>query len=632
MAALEAAASKRQRLEREAQEAEERQLREAAEKAREVPLPVEDDSESEDDEEEANVQAEEEEEVAQDESQGEVTVRTGRHEEAFAVESQESISDEVGMESEYLLESQGSESARDERTALTEERELKTTAPCPESKGEREELELGADDAAAARDQTLEVDSKGIHANEFDSEQDADLDEPESPIVDEIRLVGDLPPSPFLQKEQDASAEEAPVDQTKEDLEGGEEQERQDISTESVVTVAPSSTKADENPSADLPDASVALDTLALTCESVERSLLADTTLPRSPALEPAPARSSFSASTAAIGDEAEDFFPTPMRQAAFQHLAPMSPEPCQTASIVLETPPRFDDPPAQLRLPGRPVIALNFPGRAQSGTRSESTSPEMTPEQKSGAQDSEIHAREGDDDEADRVSSEEDDEDCSDVASPSRRQMSIPRRAIPPPTPLRSVPRQRQPVFFPETASYTDVETSFEEEQDATDGDDAEDELDGNRSYRIPLNDAEYDDSDLGEADKDDNALVGEPEEEDGDQGTPKAQSKVEGAATPQEAQARAIEEEDQEESRLELEQPELRFHDETESEPEMTIEESGEEEEEAASEEAEAEEPPPQVLKRSLRSRVVTVDLQPLSTKTPGKTRSREVLGEVQ
>ncbi|GAA5991862.1 hypothetical protein JCM5350_002730 [Sporobolomyces pararoseus] len=628
VAALEAAANKRKEQEAHEKEAEERKLREMAEKAKEVPLPIEEEVQSE-----SESEAEEEEE---------------EHEEAFAfVESQESVAEEVGMESEYLIESQGvevvSKQEEEEDVRLRHQSDSEEIAEVEVEEEENGKIELPSEES----ENNNEVSSEGALASQEEREQEGAVpqeseseqiqaeDHPESPIVEEIRLVGDLPPSPFLAEKHD-TAPSCDAESVQDPCE--QKEDAAEISDSTVSTIAPSTIHAAQASPSPLPDVSVALDTLAtaIATEANETSLLADTTLPRSPFLETAPSAQSFSASTPVSADSLDECFPTPVQQPIFTSLPPLSPEPCQTASIVLETPPRFDDPPAQLRLPGRPVVALNFPGRAPVPTQSvqsieteaESPRPELAPEEET------IESNE---------ESEEDEEEESDTASPSRRPSNLNRRAMPPPTPLRSVPRQRQPVFLPEEASYTDNDTSFEEQEETDE-----------ESYQVPLNDAEYDDSDRGEVEVEGDQEVDIEEKEEEDQSTPKAHTEfdLDVSSEPEVEEAVKLIEpagltqevdelEDEEESRFELEQPELRFHDETESEPEVTMEESTqsresqeEEEEEKEKEEEEEEilEQQPNILKRSLRSRTVTVDLQSSSAKTPGRNRSREVLGEVQ
>ncbi|GAA5896002.1 uncharacterized protein JCM6883_001684 [Sporobolomyces salmoneus] len=639
LANLEAAASKKKEQEREESEAEERRLRETAEKAKEIPLPVEEDG--------IDSEEEMEEEVHQ-----------ANH---GIVESQESVAEEVGMESEYVIESQESDAPRNEEIVVEPVIEEESDPIIAESPTEQNPESLETVKEGTSEEVTEE--EVDIVEDAMEQESDDNEDEPESPVIEEIRLVGDLPPSPFMQNvgnrlhHAESEAQETAVEQEEEE----NSHEDQDVSTESVVTIAPSSHTKPQATASPLPDVSVALDKLALTSDSTESSLLADTTLPRSPLLASAPPETSFSASTPIAQDTNDDFFPTPVQQPVFAALPPLSPEPCQTASIVLETPPRFDDPPAQLRLPGCPVIALNFPGPAPIVSEAlesmQAAKEEEGPSQitRSEAGETRVMNQRS---VVESSEEEEEEEEDSDLPSPSRPPTkNLSRRAIPPPTPLRSVSRQRQPVFFPEAASFTDIETSFEE--GATE--DEEEELEASRSYQVPLNDAEYDDSDLGETEGGEKNDVREEEVEE-DQGTPKAPSKVESATPPKLSQEvygftsrpreseQEVEdlEDDEGDSRFELEQPELRFHDETESEPEVTMDEvivvsdeeeviviSSDEEEEGEGEgegEEEAIEQQPNILKRSLRSRVVTVDLQTSSAKTPGRNRSREVLGELQ
>ncbi|GAA5884748.1 hypothetical protein JCM16303_005258 [Sporobolomyces ruberrimus] len=624
VAALEAAAEKQRVQEVAEKEAEERKLREIAEKAKEVPLPIEAEDETDEGgpEEQISLDGEDENEEVE------------QHEEAFVAESQESVGEEVGMESEYLLESQGKEDEEAESISDIEDQ--------PRAQGgneaEEEEPTLEAQQIVEdrARDGTAAEESEaaiatgageGMHPGQGENLVEPEspvVEEPESPVVEEIRLVGDLPPSPLPSSAEESITEPRTAEYRRTHA---EETDQADVSAESATTIAPSPGTALMASPSPQPDLSIALDTLALTNDSTETSLLADTTLPRSP-LDTAPLPSArFDSSTPALFDSNEEFFPQSIEEPTFAALPPLSPEPCQTASIVLETPPRFDDPPAQLRLPGRPIVALNFPGHP-------STRPSIPQQHEERAAPEEETAPEPVSEEEEPQETDEESDEASEVASPSHRATTLGRRGMPPPTPLRSVgrQRQRQPVFFPEAGSYTDdVEASFEEPE----------ETDEEESYQVPLNDAQneadYDDSDLGEA---------EVEQEE-DQGTPKAHSKIETDVTTEDArgdsdQGRKEVGEDEDESRLELEQPELRFYDETESEPEVTMEEDEmvseeiEEEDEADEEVVSAEEAVVEqntnILKRSLRSRVVTVDLEATSTKTPGRNRSREILSEMQ
>jgi len=617
-------------------EAEEQKLREAAEKAKDVPLPEEEIDE------ENQVESEEEEQVNQVEIETEGPGEDQGEEEqdrAFVVESQESVAEEVGMESEYLIESQEQQSQSSKPDQASEEEsgergaeivELERSEEEPEDEKGEEEL-VGDGKARIVEGKQRSEGESEDEAAEQDQVTNLDASEDEGSLsvdVEEIRLVGDLPPSPYLVKKVE-STQRSPAKEQSEAVGTEEspshEEEEEDLSIESVATIAPPSRQETQTPASPLPDVSVALDTLALTSDASETSLLADATLPSSPMVASTPFPARFESSTPLPATPDDEFFPTPVSHQIITALPPLSPEPCQTASIVLETPPRFDDSPAQLRLPGRPVVALDFPGRAPVTAnvvpREESQSPKEVRE------------------EEETIESEVESEEELDNDSPSRKPTATLTRTLPSPTPSRVPPRQRQPVFFPESASFTDdAETSFD--QDETDEDDA----DVSVEYEVPLNDAkrsiEYDDSDLGEG--------GEEDEEEllEDQGTPKAHSKNDTDqsvdAAPVTRKVRQTEpsrsqDEEEEDSRFELEQPELRFHDETESEPEVTIEEDedvqAEEEEQAEFEEESVEEPiveQPNVLKRSLRSRVVTVDLQ--ATKTPGRSRSRDILSEMQ
>ncbi|GAA5851983.1 hypothetical protein JCM5353_005263 [Sporobolomyces roseus] len=628
VAALEAASLKKKEQEKAESEAEEQKLREAAEKAKDVPLPEEEIDE------ENQVESEEEEQVNQVEIETEGPGEDQGEEEqdrAFVVESQESVAEEVGMESEYLIESQEQQSQSSKPDQASEEEsgdrgaeivELERSEEEPEDEKGEEEL-VGDGKARIVEGEQRSKGESEDEAAEQDQVTNLDASEDEGSLsvdVEEIRLVGDLPPSPYLVKKVE-STQLSPAKEQSEAVGTEEspshEEEEEDLSIESVATIAPPSRQEYQTPASPVPDVSVALDTLALTSDASETSLLADATLPSSPIVASTPFPARFDSSTPLPASPDDDLFPTPISHPIITALPPLSPEPCQTASIVLETPPRFDDSPAQLRLPGRPVVTLSFPGRAPvvaSAPRGEQQIPIQAPEVEG------------------TTESEAESEEELDNDSPSRKPTATLNRTLLP-------PRQRQPVFFPESASFTDdAETSFD--QDETDEDDA----DVSVEYEVPLNDAkrsiEYDDSDLGEGGEED-----EEEELLEDQGTPKAHSKTDADESvdvaPVTRDVRQTEpyrshDEEEEDSRFELEQPELRFHDETESEPEITIEEDEdvtEEEEQAQIEEASVEEAvveQPNVLKRSLRSRVVTVDLQ--ATKTPGRSRSRDILSEMQ
>ena len=606
-----------------------------ADKAKDVPLPEEID----------------EEQIIRDEvdSEGEgEEVSEEEQDQAFVVESQESVAEEVGMESEYLIESQEQHNQSSRPTQVTEvddaagrveveKAEVGESEKAPEDLGEEEEL---VEDGTGRVDEKPEFEEERIPRHSQEESEDgvcqqerveipeASEDEESGSIeLEEIRLVGDLPPSPYLVNKVETTS-------PKEDSEPAETDRRSALEEEdvdedlSIETVAPSSRQESQTPASPLPDVSVALDTLVLTSDASETSLLADATLPASPIVAPTPCPARFESSTPSPVTPGEDLFPTPIQQPVISALPPLSPESCQTASIVLETPPRLDDSPAQLRLPGRPVIALNFPGRAAPAINIPASSAKGGRSVKKDQISTEIRK------EDESVEIEPESEDELDHDSPSRKPTTTSNRAVPLPTPSKVPSRQRQPVFFPESASFTDdAETSFD--QDETDEDDADISVE----YEVPLNDAkisaDYDDSDLGEGENDEEELLE-------DQGTPKAHSKndtdqsvgeVVDRRAPEPVSYQSQDEED--DSRFELEQPELRFHDETESEPEVTIEEDEDvrEEKEAEAEEESVEKSvveQPNVLKRSLRSRVVTVDLQ--ATKTPGRSRSREILSEMQ
>ncbi|GAA5864833.1 hypothetical protein JCM8547_009245 [Rhodosporidiobolus lusitaniae] len=380
---------------------------------------------------------------------------------------------------------------------------------------------------------------------------------------------------------------------------------------------------------------------------------------------------------------------------------APLSPEPFQTCSIILDTPPRLDELPGAIRLPGRaaPIVAMALPGRREK-------------------QDEEVVEHEKvEESEEDDV---EDDDGYGAPASPFAA-----RRAASP------SPATRPPVFLPDESPVhpSDVDTTFEQSGDEADEQDEllveEEEQEyeeeptmqdveaDEREFQMPLNDTsaygvavlpspfrkhqqqddpEYDNSDSeGVASPASAATIGAPSAHSTPVQAPPSASKIALPSFPDDisfayhpendtldlatvfAQQKALQRShgyssgvaagspmlmEDESAIFELERPELRFHDETEESEsgyewdttldaapvQVSVRRDENEEEEEADDEEEKEEEHTNVLTRSLRSRVVTVDLE--SAKTPARvmtrsTRSskkaaavleRDVLGEVQ
>ncbi|BGP25698.1 hypothetical protein Rt10032_c06g2886 [Rhodotorula toruloides] len=361
------------------------------------------------------------------------------------------------------------------------------------------------------------------------------------------------------------------------------------------------------------------------------------------------------------------------------------SPEPFQTCSIIFDTPPRLDDPP----------MAVHLPSRARA--HSKPVQPDAT-----GSEQvlDESHAEESEDSVVTSLSP---------ASSVARRSASR--------TACASHP---QPVFLPDDGDMSgyDADTTIGDEvgddqelergeidASAIEGEEesfAETEVaEQSREFVMPLNDttaydhlahgdeAEYDDSSANEKDEllvseqtvpleslhrsmtaapvDEGTVVQtqdveecEDSERDDEEDTrdvlPASPAGttldfsdfgVATSSTPSAASRRPLWDEsllDDESANFELEQSKLRFHDETESDlsgastvlgdlhisspappPRMT----------RIFDEALGDEPT--ILKRSLRSRIVMVDLQASTSKTPArvtraKTAPRDVLGEMQ
>lgn len=363
------------------------------------------------------------------------------------------------------------------------------------------------------------------------------------------------------------------------------------------------------------------------------------------------------------------------------------SPEPFQTCSIILDTPPKLDDPPMAVHLPGR-VFSTSEPAQ-----------PDMPS--------SELPIEESDEEENDE----------SILASPSPAS-PLTRKSASPLAPAS----QPQPVFFPDDGDMSgyDADTTFGDE---IDGEPEVDDIDStvspadeesfaetggerSREFVVPLNDTSaYDhfvhgdevesaDSSANEKDEslasDKTVHVDSPArgvdrgapvdeiavkvqqaeeveaEEDDEEEEDEAQDVLPASpagttldfsdlgvavsSTPLAVSRRALWDESllgDESANFELEQSKLCFHDETESEhdvsgastvlgdlhissPALPPRTARVFEESLGDERA--------VLKRSLRSRVVTVDLQTSTSKTPARvTRAmaatgRDVLGEMQ
>ncbi|GAA6006855.1 uncharacterized protein JCM10292_005475 [Rhodotorula paludigena] len=374
------------------------------------------------------------------------------------------------------------------------------------------------------------------------------------------------------------------------------------------------------------------------------------------------------------------------------------SPEPFQTCSIMLDTPPRLDDLSAAIRLPVRHAIL-------DASTCIAASDPVET-------QDTAFGTDAEDEDEDDEV-----DEEDAMPGSPSPTSPLAGRTTS-------SVPDQPQAIFLDDFQPLggDDADTTFEDGDDSVvdmaqdDDSDANEDAEASmtetevatgqeaeqREFTVPLNDTSaydhlvhggYEDSGAGAADEDEasdsarstptatsfvpgddaHTLVAEQRVASpasrGDESRSSADLPVSPAGTTQDfsffdsapvsstpSSRHAIWDESilgDESACFELEQPQLRFHDETESEHELSVASTVLALDEPAHAFAVApsaadtslpaaqadqepdEEEPPTVLKRSLRSRVVTVELQTPAAKAPLRsTRSaaRDVLSERQ
>ncbi|GAA5827362.1 hypothetical protein JCM11251_003780 [Rhodosporidiobolus azoricus] len=401
--------------------------------------------------------------------------------------------------------------------------------------------------------------------------------------------------------------------------------------------------------------------------------------------------------------------FPT----AAFPRpLPPLSPEPFQTASIILDTPPRLDDLPGKVRLPRvkAPVVTVSLPRSRMAEVEVEEPVKEVAEEFMSADDDSE-------------------EDDAIAPGSPSPRSPLASRKA---PTPIAT---ERPPMFLPDDSDsprvgYDEGDTTFEqsdleEEEDSLVREDTIQE--DSHDFDVPLNDTsaynvgrtsspapalvdeEYDDSDSEPAQSpvarssQSTPVASLPDPTPALSHTAKdtAPAPVNPSSTPagisypsalagendtfdlatvfaqQKAQERfsaspRLMDDESAIFELRLERPELRFGDEvslvedyaTTSEKddtgemvvpvvsrrrmEASVEARAEDEEEEDDEplKEEEEEETPVLLTRSLRSRVVTVDIDTAKTqaKLPARLtrltrkaqvvleRERDVLGELQ
>ncbi|GAA5862293.1 hypothetical protein JCM1840_001712 [Sporobolomyces johnsonii] len=612
---------------RKVSEEEERRKRDEVARAREVPLPTEAEGEERELTEvmEEAVVLEEAEAERDDSDELQRLVEAVRldgdavdaHEEEIAEPEPEyeRVLEEVGMDSTMVIESLPASQVPEEETQVpvvehveeemrVEEKEPveAEVAPSPvvgaDSQSPQQELfdepafvETPAEEAVHGVEQVEVAPSAPAEELELETETEMDANN-EDAGADSIRPVSDVPPSPFIRSPAPAAATEPALGNDEEDL-AVEEAIASPFPTDAPALDSANST-IHAIPAQDLalPDVSIAFDSLAIASETDE-SMLADASLP----LPLSPFMIHSSASTPLPASPATFSFPTPTRLPRVSALPAFSPEPCQTASIVLDTPPRLDELPGAIRLPGRPVVAVSLP--SSSSTVVEEKVTEAEP------------------------SEDEEEEEDDYFPSPTPRSPAVQRRAAPP-TPSRlPAAAQRQPVFFPDSASASDIDTTFEQDDDEIEGGGADESV----SFEVPLNDAsaygEYDDSDVG-ADED--------ADEDPEQGTPKATTNRDHHADTEEPiVVQHYDSHGEDESALELEQPELRFHDETESEQDSTVDFDEVTREEVEQEEREEEKvEQPNILKRSLRSRVVTVDLQ--AAKTPARSRSRDVLSELQ
>ncbi|BGP49376.1 hypothetical protein JCM10450v2_005264 [Rhodotorula kratochvilovae] len=529
-------------------------------------------------------------------------------------------------------------------------------------------VELEPEHAVEADEPQDELVTEAEHE---DDARPAAEDEPvtASPVRVAAPAWDDFPPSPLLVKVQDAPVEdvEAPA-------------EEEPVETEEDVVAARTSSRS---PSPELTvDPEPVTAPAAPLAAAPSTPLFASYTPPASsplPITRPSPP---FTPATATPGRPAIRF-PASYLQ--------YSPEPFQTASIVLDTPPRLDELPGAVRLPGR--VALPLAAAAPAPVAAAEPSDEE-------------RVQSADEEEEE----EEEDEDEVLPASPLAR-----KTASPPVT-------RPQAIFLDDyhpSSPYDDAETTFEADESLDAGADSGDEgeaslaetelaatveqsvaetetevvsAEPSREYAVPLNDTsaydhlarpeeeaaaaeeeeEYDDSSAGEedvgsaettrmarspalAEEQPTPLAREDSPDAAAAGSPisPAGSATQefsffGAPVSSTPSGRARHQAywdasllDDESACFELEQPQLRFHDETESEHEASRAstvladfEVDVEPRRVATPPAEVEQPT--ILKRSLRNRTVTVELQTPAASKPltRSTRSaaRGVLGELQ
>ncbi|GAA6052960.1 hypothetical protein JCM3770_001148, partial [Rhodotorula araucariae] len=537
---------------------------------------------------------------------------------------------------------------------------------------------LEVEDAAGA-DESADVMSASNSEDEDDLEQDSarlpdEQDEPvcASPVRDAAPVWNDSPPSPMLAKAQEASREAVTHQEALEREDEPADLEREEEVADARVRARSASPVIDDE-----------LDTVAASaadlCAAPSTPLFATYTPPAStPALvtRPSPPFTPTTATPARPGVR----FPAP----SFQY----SPEPFQTASIVLDTPPRLDELPGAVRLPTRVALPVAV------------------------AVADEAEASDDEEEESDEGEIEEDEEDEVLPASPLARKTASPPAERP------------QAIFLDDyhaSSPYDDADTTFEADEsldtsvDADEGDTslaetalaaaessaAETEAvsaEPSREYAVPLNDTsaydhlarpeeaevdeqEYDDSSAGEEDsasadttriarspvRADELVAAVPaaaREESPDAnvvggglpvspaGSTTQEFSFFGAPVASTPSGRSRHQEywdasllDDESACFELEQPQLRFHDETESEHEASLASTvladldldiDVEPRRGATPPTVAAAEPPQILQRSLRNRTVTVELQTPAASKPltRSTRSaaRGVLGELQ
>ncbi|KAJ8293745.1 Protein stu-1 [Rhodotorula toruloides] len=619
------------------------------------------------------------------------------------IEAVDPVHDEVGMDSDMVVESLPASQATVPEVA---EEVAPSTEPDHAEQGEQAHsfaAETAVDDIVDNMPPSAESD--GPHETDVSAAQGvAELERVVGGEVQSIELVEEIVGAE--QESQDEQDEDEHVLDLPEALKPDEKQAEgyEDLGPEAVVQPAPA---YDDLPPSLLLAAVVSPCTAAAEDDCVEEAHVHEdafaesaerTATPPPPSIfrhsSPLPSLLRISSPlsrrtidtppvstpTAATRDDTP--FTPVLRTPSVRFPAPtlaFSPESFQTCSIILDTPPKLDDPPMAVHLPGRAVPL----SQATTG--------------------SDEHLLGGSESDAEE-------EDDSVLASPSPASPG-PRRSASPST-FASHP---QPVFFPDDGDMSgyDADTTFGDEIDedqfegGTEASAAEEDsfaetevAEQSREFVMPLNDtsaydhlvhgdeAEHDDSGADERDESlaseqtvqleslstapENDSAGAPaqeldereDEEDDDEEDPQdvlpgspagttldfSDFGVATSSTPSAANRRPLWDESllgDESANFELEQSKLRFHDETESEHDLSgastvlgdlhisspalpprtarvFEEPLEDE--------------PTVFKRSLRSRVVTVDLHSSTSKTPGRvTRAmassgRDVLGEMQ